>query len=271
MHAMPEAHAGTVLQFEIRNTSGSAGTTESTRLVIGDEQLRLDRDFDPDFGPLNSILFHGGRQELILVDHEERTYIKIDRSTLKEMGDNIAQLKQQLEKELAALPPEQRAMAEQMMQKGPRTAWIGEPEPPPVIRKTSEKASVKEYPCRKIEVLEKGVVTREYWVTSWNELGIDPPSQQVLEKFKAFTDEMRRSTHAITQQADTMFVGRLGEWHELDSVPVVRRELARDTPQIEEILSSAKRTAVGASEFELPENYKAVKFTEGSTLKGDRQ
>ena len=104
------AHAGVALDMVSKDLSGAE--KERSQIYAQDGFLRLDSDGGP-FAADVSLIFDGSR--FLVVDHGEQTYIIMDEAMLTRMTDKMNEAMEQMKAELASLPPEQRAMAEQMM------------------------------------------------------------------------------------------------------------------------------------------------------------
>ncbi len=63
------------------------------------------------------LIFHGDRNEMIILDHLQGNYLVIDQNQMNAMAGQVSLAMAQMQEALAEMPPEERALAEQMMQR----------------------------------------------------------------------------------------------------------------------------------------------------------
>ncbi len=104
------------------------------------------------------------KQELLrVVDDVDRNYFDIGKNFTGGMGSGSAGLMEEAQEQLAQLPPEQRQMAEQMMEGA--LGSVKTP-PPSVYAWSKEKRTIKGYECTRVDVMEGDVKKAEYWGTT---------------------------------------------------------------------------------------------------------
>ena len=109
------------------------------------------------------MLFHGDSREMIVVDHDKKSYYVIDEEQLEKLASSINQAMSSMEQALAALPEGQRAKMEQMMKS--RMPAMAEPREPSELKKTGASDTVNGFDCEIYEVWRSGVRERELCVT----------------------------------------------------------------------------------------------------------
>ena len=74
--------------------------------------------FDPERkGDMNaSVIFRGDRQQLVVLDHNRKTYFVLDDQVINRVSSQLGNMMAQMEARIANLPPDQREMARRMMQ-----------------------------------------------------------------------------------------------------------------------------------------------------------
>ena len=101
------------VEMDLVTTSSDGAVTESVKLYAQSGRIRME-DVGDTSGKDMSMIFVG--QEFIVVDHSEKTYVVMDEAMVQEMGVKVNAAMEQMRAQLADMPPEQRAMVEQMMQ-----------------------------------------------------------------------------------------------------------------------------------------------------------
>ena len=86
------------------------------------------------------------------VNPQDKTYIELDRASMKRMADQINPALKQMQEQLAKMPPEQRAQMEKMM--GGRMAGLMN-DAPPEIRKTDRAGKAAGHACTYVEVRQE--------------------------------------------------------------------------------------------------------------------
>lgn len=96
------ATADTTLLFDV------AGQP-SAKVQLVDGFVRMDS------GPQGWLLYDADKDTAYMVSPSDKSYTRIDRAGIAQIGGHMDAARAQIEKELANLPPEQRAMMESMM------------------------------------------------------------------------------------------------------------------------------------------------------------
>ncbi len=95
-----------------------------------------------------------------VIDDDSKSWFELDKKSMEQMsGGAFAQMKEKL----ASMPPEQRAMAEQMMQK--MTGAATAPQPVTYVW-SKETQKVKGYPCTRVDIMRGDEKRAEYWGTT---------------------------------------------------------------------------------------------------------
>src|SRR3954465_5865655 len=104
--------AGVVVQ-QTGGDIGSDKPKQKTTIYIQGSKLRMDSD-DP-AGKKSSVIFDGDKQVMWIVDPSEGSYREMTAAQVQQMGDQMSSMMQQMQGQLAQMPPEQRKMMEDMM------------------------------------------------------------------------------------------------------------------------------------------------------------
>ena len=112
-------HAGVALDMVTRDASGN--TIEAMKVYAQSGKIRMDGVGQPADERM-SMIFLG--QEFLVLDHSDQKYIVVDADMIAAVGSQMEAAMRQMEAQLADMPPEQRAMVEEMM-RGQMQAMMG--------------------------------------------------------------------------------------------------------------------------------------------------
>ena len=103
-------YAGVEMDLVTRDPAGE--TIESVTLYAQDGKIRME-DIGNTSGQDMSMIFV--EQEFFVIDHSDQSYIIMDEAMVAEMGAKVNDAMEQIRAQLADMPPEERAVIEQMM------------------------------------------------------------------------------------------------------------------------------------------------------------
>lgn len=203
---------------------------------------------EPD-GTTRTMLRDGAAKKLFIIDHEKKVVMVVTEEDSKAQEERQAQMKAQLEAQLARMPPEQRARIEQgMLGAGaePRKKL------PPYTyeKKKSAARKVGAFSCEDYVIKREGVVKGEACFASWKTLGISAADFQ----------------RTIGDATPKMSAGPMGlQAHtpaELDAeaaapgLPVWRKLFdERGEVTAETTVTSLSKATIDAGRFEVPKDY----------------
>jgi hypothetical protein len=209
------------------------------------------------------MIFHGDRNEMIILDHSQGHYIVIDQERMNAMVSQVSQAMTQMQEALAAMPPEQRAMAEQMMQQ--RFPAETPAKSPDTINDLGSTGNVAGIECRNYEVIRDGRKVRELCVSDWNDIEGGQETAEALKGVAAFFESMRQAFSGaggmdVFDRQQELF----GHMNELDGYPVLYRDFsASGALERQSILTSAKVEDVRPGYFEPPNGYLLQELPQG--------
>ncbi|HET7226812.1 MAG TPA: hypothetical protein VFK69_13980 [Candidatus Eisenbacteria bacterium] len=186
---------------------------------------------------------------LRIVDDAGKRWFDLARDHRNAMNDMLAQMQQQL----AAMPPEQRQMAQKMM--GGATAGMSAPEVVHYIR-TDSTRKVNDYDCRRVDVVRDGRKRGEYWGSTAKDFAISPKERAIaIEMHDAMTSAVIVSSSS--GGGDT----RPFEWDtSKDGWPLITRCVDGDQVTLDLHMVSFDRKPLDAGLFELPKGYAEQKL-----------
>ena len=259
--------AGVVFEVETIDHSDPSPGPESSLMSVEQPNLtmQIPHGSNTEAGaPSDQVIYHGGRRELIMVDHSNKSYVVMDQRSMSEMGgqvnEQMNQAMKELEKQLEGLDPQQREMMEKML-KGrmpPSQAGAAPKRSANEFRRTGEQAKKAGYPCVRWDVFRNGQKIREMWVTDWSNIEGGGEVRVVFEDVAAFFKELMDSIGDMMGGAggfgdtDNMFDG----FEEINGFPVVTRSYEDGDLESESTLKSARRQRLDPAAFEPPSGYK---------------
>ncbi len=225
------AAAGVRVETEQREP-GSEAALGRTVYYLDANRLRLEAKSEE--GEDVVIIFHADRSLAWLIDQREGTYVELTPEKIAKLREQLEAQRQQMEKELAKLPAEQRQAIEQMMG-GTGGAAVS-------YRPAGHDEKVGAYVCTRYEVLQQDERTAEIWAAPLDQLQIHP------EEFKTLTD-LGRLLEPLGEQGP---VGQIKQMTSMEGFPVRSVSYAAGQAIAEQRVVKAERKTFEPSLFELP-------------------
>ena len=204
------------------------------------------------------IIYNGDKREMIAIDHEVQQYYVIDEAMMNQMAAQVSDAMQQMQQALEEMPPEQRALAEQMMQVQIPQAQAEEI-PKAVLNRTGESDSVGGYECEYYDVIREGKKIRDLCMTEWSDFEEGRSIAAAMMQLADFFESLRK---AFAGAGGLEVMDRQQElfayMDELDGYPVLSRDYdAAGQLKMESRLKSAgKLEEVNPALFEPPNGYR---------------
>lgn len=258
---MPLA-AGVVFEVE---TTDASGSVETHQMLVQDGQLKMEMEAGRGGSVAggNDAIFRGDSREMVVVDHDKKSYMVIDEEMIQQIGGQMTAMMEQMQKQMEGMDPQQRAMMEKMMQG--QMGGMGAPgadiELPSIeFIKSSDKADQHGYPCVRYDVMVDGGKTQELWVTDWDNI---EGSGEIRDAFKAMASFAREMMESMPQIGGGKNGGLFGDgrslmeaFDEIDGFPVVTRSFGSGGGlENEAVLKSSTKRDLDAAEFEAPTGY----------------
>ncbi|MDJ0759045.1 MAG: DUF4412 domain-containing protein [Woeseiaceae bacterium] len=248
--ASVSANAGTVYELATRTMQGE----EIDRMTFYEDgdQSRMDQEGTAT-GSMTVIFKKEG---FYVIDHQQKNYILMDKAMLDQISSQISEAMKQMEAQLAAMPPEQRAMVKEMMEAEMpgMGSGLGMGKGPVLDIKPLGEGRWKSYDCRKYEMLEDGVKIQEMCVTDYSE----------IDSSGALRESFRQMGEFMSQLFDSMPFGGQGVRNpleminEIDGFPVHAIDFENGVAVTETTIESAAEQDIDASMFELPDGYQQM-------------
>ena len=236
------AHAGSVMTLVTKDATGK----QTGEIVISAEgdRVRMDQQSEG-----VSIIFLG--TGMLILDHNEQVYMVMDDATI----DQLTSAMSEMEAQLAAMPPEQRAMVEQMMQGGMQGMMPGNTEKPPTPRLESlGNSSWGDYSCRKYAMYEGDAKVADFCAAPFDDI---EGGEQATQAMLGMMDYMQQIIDAMPPALGAMIADNpLDYISDIEGFPV--HSLTYEAGKVvEEMgLESVAEGDLPADLFAAPANYR---------------
>jgi hypothetical protein len=189
------------------------------------------------------LLFDQKAQVLHVVSDDDKKYFDLDQKGVGEMSGMMATMQAQL----AKMPAEQRAMAEQMMKsamgKSAEFAYV----------RTNDKLTVLGYECTRVEGMRGTDKVTEYCGSKSTDFKISGDERQTILDMQGY---LRNFTITVKSADDAT---RAFQWdYATDGYPVITRCFRNGEMTLDLKLDSLSRKPVAGSLFEIPGGYQKM-------------
>ena len=152
--------------FEMQQKELNPESVGQIKGKVKDNNLRM--DFYENGTELEgSMVFRGDKNEIIMINHDNKTYIIMDEAAMNSIAKQLEQAMSQMEAAMKDMPPDQREkMKEMMKQKMPGS---GGPYVEPVLKKAGE-GKVNGVSCARYDVYKGDEKVRPPCVANWNRI-----------------------------------------------------------------------------------------------------
>ena len=196
---------------------------------------------------------NGTGAEVLMINHDTKTYTVMDEATLKELAAQMNQAMAAMEQALAAVPESQRKKMEEMMRA--HMPMQAGPAQPSELRRTGDTDTVNGYPCTRYEVWRGGARESELWVTGWSNV---EGGDEVVEAFEGMADFFTELIEAMPDflGAKSSADASMQHMKEMKGFPVVTRTFSDSGAlEMETALKSSESVSLEPSTFEPPAGY----------------
>ncbi len=185
--------AGVVMDLVSRDASGLE--TDRAKIYAQSGMLRLDQGADA----AAAMIFLGDR--FLYVNHDDKSYIVMDEAMVQEVSAKISDAMKEMEAQLASMPPEQRAMVEQMMQ-GQMKGMMGQQgasAPKPRVEPMGG-SKWQSYACRQYAVYEGSDKTQQVCAAKLDDVAGADEAIEAFIGMAAYTRKMTESMPMLSNE-----------------------------------------------------------------------
>ncbi len=228
-------------------TLDAAGNEEMrTKIYAQDDKVRMEEGGNGNA----TMIFLGDR--FLYVDHKDKTYMVMDEATLEEVSAKMNEAMKEMEAQLANMPPEQRAMVEQMM-KGQMQGMMGEAEetPPPRVEAVGS-GKWQSRKCEEYAVFEGDEQVQKICAADLDDVN---GADEVIAAFKNMAAYIEKLTESMPMRpASQPNPGELME--QIGGFPIHTIEYSNGRKVREVSLDSVTEKDLENALFEAPEGYR---------------
>lgn len=248
------AVAGSVLTMQSRDLSENPAELSSVSIYSEGDAMRMDTA-GSSADDSSSVIFDSSASVMTTIDHDAREYFVLDEATVQGIAGQMTDVMQQMQDALKDLPPEQRAMAEQMMKQRMGSMTQSAPAAERVkLQKTGKSDSVNGYDCDIYELIEAGQKRQDMCVTDWSNVEGGRDFQQNVKKMSAFFNDLRQA-----YEESGFNLGSTGDamsyLDEVDGFPARVREYDGGSVTNETTLVSSESQSIDSAMFSAPDGY----------------
>jgi hypothetical protein len=196
----------------------------------------------------NRMVFLEKEQVLRIINDAEKSYLDMGKQTLEATSDQVNSQMAMAQKELEGLPPEQRKMAEAMMQ---NTMSATSQSPQVEYVRTDEKQTINGYVCTRVEARRGKATVSEYWGTTSGDFKMSEADHKTV---LAMQDYLRNFTLQVRSADDGGT--RAFQWDtSVEGFPIISRCFRGDITTLDIKLESFNRRPLPKDLFEVPSDY----------------
>ena len=190
---------------------------------------------------------------LYIIDDPNKSYIAFDKVTMQQLAEKLNAEMARIKEQLASLPPEQRAQAEQMMGDGAAAMLAGDGKGWTVdVKDTGKSDKVDGRACKLWDETRNGELSAQICVVPYSELPGKEDFQKVFASFARSFEEMAKSVPMLAGMMANEFSAQV----KANGFPVRRQAYVGDTlSDVETLVKVWREEAMPASMFEIPAGY----------------
>lgn len=242
----PSAHSGAVMDMVVMDPSGQE--IGRAKIYAQSSMIRMD-ELGGEYSDV-SMIYLGDR--LLYVDHDDKSYMVLDEAMMGEVSQQLTEAMAQLEKELAGLPPEQRAMLEEMMKGELQDLMPAEGAPGPAPRIESlGRGKWQSYECKKYAIFDGDEKIQEVCAAELD--GIDG-ADEAMKSFSSMGEYIVKMAESMPMMAGQFNPGELMD--EFDGFPVHTIDYENGEVVTQSSLESIAEKDIASEMFAAPEGYR---------------
>ena len=238
------------VEMKLDTTDATGAVTESVKLYAQSGKIRME-DVGDTSGQDMSMIFVA--KEFIVVDHGNKSYIVMDEAMVQEMGVKVNAAMEQMRAQLADMPPEQRAMVEQMMQ-GQMEGMMGsEEEALPTRVEEMGSGSWQSGPCTEYAIFEGEQKTQQICAAPLGEVEGADEAMAAFKNMAKFINSLAESMPGAL--GESMAENPMGLIDQIDGFPVRTVDYVDGQVSSETILSTVEGRDLDPALFDVPDGY----------------
>lgn len=240
------AYAGAVMDMVIMDASGQE--VGRAKIYAQSNRIRMD-ELGGEHSDV-SMIYLGDR--LLYVDHDEKSYMVLDEAMMSDVSAQLNEAMAQLEKELAGMPPEQRAMLEEMMKGQLQDLMPTESAPVPAPRIESRGSGKwQSYDCKEYAIFDGDEKIQEVCAA---ELDGIAGADEAMQAFASMGEYIVKMAESMPMMSGQFNPGELMD--EFDGFPVHTMDYENGELVTQSSLESISEKDLPPEMFAAPEGYR---------------
>ena len=241
------------------NTDLATKKVTTDTIMLDANRMRLETDN----GTVVMFLTDGGRNRMVMLNKEKKTYQEIDEQTMKQMAEQMSGMTAQMEAAMKNMPPEQRAMMEKMMKgKMPQAGAA----PVKTVYTAKGSGSVNGFGCTKYEGMRGAEKIADLCAGVPAQLKLSASDMQIFEKMREFSSSL---TNSLANSPLKMSVPAGSFEAGYEGFPIQKTEYSNGQPTKRGELKSITRANFSDADFSLGDA-KKVEMPIPGAAKGKR-
>ncbi len=239
------AGAGTRMVTETRKVGSQSAKVQRAQILVDGDKLRLDAA-----GGKTSVIYRSANQEIWMVDHRNKTFLKVSQETTRAVASQIETIKSEVS---SRLTPEQRAAMEKLV--GTNLTPEAVPEAQVEVRKLDGGDVVSGVVCHDREIWRAGKRVALACSASYAAAGLGEDSLAIMRRLSQFFEESLSAI--LPSEVRREGLDAFSTFDELDGVPMrVETYSSEGWPDRETVVTEIADAQLGESEFQIPDGYR---------------
>ena len=232
--------------FAQKETRG--GQTTNTQIQMDKDHIRTESRSS---GDESAFVFDATTQTARMINITKKTYTEMTKSDLDQTKNQMNSAMAQMQEQMKNMPPDQRAMMEQMMRGRGMPGMPGMAAAPPKVEyKQTGTDKVGQWTCTKYEGSVAGQKTTEVCTVDPKEFGLTPADFAVARQLSEFMASM------LPQSTDSPFVNGTAQDQGFNGVPVRRTSYRNGSVESVTEITEVRKQAFPAATFAAPAGFR---------------
>lgn len=203
-----------------------------------------------------SMIYLGDKKEIIIVNHDDKSYMIMDEATMNSLANQMEQAMNQMEQAMKDMPPDQREKIKEMM-KSKMPGMGGGEYVEPVLKEvgTGEVNGIK---CTKYDVYKGDERVRQHCVAKWSSIEGGEEMKAVMIQMADFMDQMTKSFSKKGGMMGSQMQFERNVFNQLKKMngfPVETIEYEGEAVEAESTFKSSKKESVPGADMQPPAGY----------------
>jgi hypothetical protein len=231
----------------------SGGKTVSNHIQIDKDHMRAETQSN---GAQTAFIFDGPHQVIRMVNVENKSYMEMTKAEMEQMGQQINGALAQMQEQLKNVPPEQRALVEQMMRaRGGQVAAA--PQPAKIEYRKTGSDKVGQWSCTAYDGYRGQEKVAAVCAVDPKDLGVTPADFEITRQLQEFMKTL------APQAADRIVALGKAEDQGFAGIPIRRTQFKNGAVDSVSELTEFQRQAFPASTFEVPSGFRKESMAGG--------